>query len=150
MKFYLRTILPWEEKAYKLGDTNEMVKHRLRTQSEKQQQDGEFQSRIHTPLPTPTTKPQWITTISQIRHRSTTKTSTDFTVLNKRDLKLRAEIRMAIRVQKTLATRKEREREIERRKKGTEIEGLITCIEIEGLVLINGVGSVADSGEDDE
>lgn len=57
---------------------------------------------------------------------------------------------MAIRIQKTLTTRKGREREIQRRKKGTKIEGLITCIEIEGLVLINGVGSVADSGEDDE
>lgn len=54
---------------------------------------------------------------------------------------------MAIRIQKTLTTRKGREREIQ---KGTKIEGLITCIEIEGLVLINGVGSVADSGEDDE
>ena len=58
MYLHYETLPTHNIKAYKLGDTNEMIKHRLRTQSEKQQQDGEFQSRIHTPLPTPTTKPQ--------------------------------------------------------------------------------------------
>lgn len=72
------------------------------------------------------------------------------------DLKLRAEIRKWAESdgyknpENPNDKERDREREIQRRKKGTKIEGLITCIEIEGLVLINGVGSVADSGEDDE